>query len=251
MPPKILILTPFRNEDHAIPYYLKSLESVDYPKNLIDVFWLENDSSDKTLNMLKNANPKMPFNSTTLKSINILGPLKKRIPGEYFKDLGHGRNRKITWPVIWNEHFLPLIRKSHADYVLSWYGDVMAPSNVINEFLEVFKVKKDAGWVGGANCRRYPRSGLGGPRPKSVVSQNKIVKIMFVGHCWMCPRMALAKTSFYITKGPDLHISLVKELDKQGLYVYYQPSIFLNHISTDGKTYLNKRCNKAINLESL
>ena len=32
---RILILTPFRNEDHSIKLYLESLTSLKYPKNLI------------------------------------------------------------------------------------------------------------------------------------------------------------------------------------------------------------------------
>lgn len=236
MPPKILILTPFRNEDHAIPQYLKSLESVDYPKNLIDIYWLENDSTDKTLKMLKDAKPKMPFNSTTLETINILGPLKKRPPGEYFKDLKHGRNRIATWPKIWNNHFLPLVRKSRADYVLAWYADVVAPPNVITEYLKVFD-NYPAGWVGGAICRRRPRKGVHCPIPRRLADSKEVVKVSYLGHCWMCPRTPLAKTRFRIEKGPDLHITLINQLGKQGLHVYYQPSIFLKHVSTDGKIH--------------
>ena len=238
---KILILTPFRNEDHAVLQYLKSLESVDYPKNLIDVYWLENDSTDKTLEMLKDAEPNMPFNSTTLESINILGPLKKRPSGEYFKDIGHHANRKITWPKIWNNHFLPLIRKSHANYVLAWYADVVAPPNIITEYLKVFSKYKDAGWVGGAIYRRYPRAqALHLPLPNRLASSKQIVKVRATGHCVMCPRAQLAKTKFYNAKGFDLHVCLIQELGKQGLHVYYQPSIFLKHVSTDGKIHRHK-----------
>jgi len=243
---KILILTPFRNEEHSIPYYLEALKSLNYPPELIDVYWLENDSSDNTLRMLKDAKPEMPFNSTTLESINILGSLKKRPPGEYFKDIGHSlsarvRARKTTWPVIWNNHFLPLIRKSHANYVLAWYADVVAPPNTITEYLKVFKSKKDVGWVGGAIYRRYPRANeLHCPIPRRLASSKQIVKVTYIGHCWMCPRKALAKTKFYNAEGHDTHMSLINELCKQGLHVYYQPSIFLKHVSTDGKIYRHK-----------
>jgi cellulose synthase/poly-beta-1,6-N-acetylglucosamine synthase-like glycosyltransferase len=241
MPQKILILTPFRNEDHAVSQYLESLESVDYPKNLIDVYWLENDSTDKTLKMLKDAKPKMPFNSTTLESINILGPLKKRPPGEYLKDIGHGTNRKITWPVIWNNHFLPLVRKSRADYVLIWFADIVPPPNVITEYLKVFSEYKDAGWVGGAMHRRYPREqSLHCPIPTRLAHSKKIVKVIGTGHCVMCPRPQFAKTQFRIQKGFDLHITLINQLAEQGLYAYYQPSIFLKHVSTDGKIHRHK-----------
>lgn len=239
--PRILILTPFRNEAHSIPQYLRSLCSVDYPSKLIDVFWLHNDSTDGTLKMLEKAKPRMTFHSTTLKSIRILGPIKKGEPKSYWKDIRYGiKKRGAPWLVIWNKQFLPLIRKSKADYVLTWFADAVAPPNVIKAFLEVFKVKKDAGWVGGANYYRYPRQKkLGSPSPIKLAKSKKIVRAKYIGHCWMCPRAALGKTCLK-RGGRDIHMSLIKGLARQGLHVYYQPKVFLKHISNDGKIYRTK-----------
>ena len=239
----ILIVTPFRNEEHSIPQYLESLCALDYPHELIDVYWLENDSSDNTLKMLKDAKPDMPFNSTILESINILGALKKRRPGDYYKDLRRGPK---TWPVIWNDHFLPLIRESGADYVLAWYADAVAPHNVITEYLKVFSEFGDAGWVGGSMHRRKGFSRLRAgksimpvafPLPLDHAYSKKVVRVSYTGHCWMCPRPSLAKAKFYIHRGRDMHLSLIKGLSDQGLNVYYQPTVYLKHISTDGKIY--------------
>lgn len=95
----ILIVTPFRNEDYSIPHYLRALKEIDYPKDLIDLYWLENDSSDKTLSMLQEAKDGLPFKSTTLESIDILGPVKKHEPGGYIKDSirSKGRRRDKRW----------------------------------------------------------------------------------------------------------------------------------------------------------
>lgn len=251
-PPRILIITPFRNEEHSIRYYLLSLLGLDYPPELIDLYWLENDSTDKTMEILKDAKPNMPFKSTTLKTINILGPQKKRFPIEYFKDAGHGGSRRITWSIIWNDHFLPLIRESDADYILAWYADAIAPPNILNEYLKVFKTKVDAGWVGGAMHRRKgfppglrcdplyllePNQTIAFPQPLEHVSSKEIVQVEYVGHCWMCPKTSLAKTEFYDHRVRDQHMSLIEALGKQGLKVYYQPSVYLKHVSTDGIIY--------------
>ena len=242
----ILIVTPFRNEEHSIPHYLKALKALDYPFELVDVYWLENDSSDNTLEMLKDAKNDMPFKSTVLETINILGSQKKRAAGSYFKDLPTGPNRKITWPVIWNKHFLPLIKKSRVDYVLVWYADAVAPPNIITEYLKVFSEYGDAGWVGGAMHRRKGYSSLrrgkavmplAFPLPLSLVGSKKVVRVSYTGHCWMCPRQPLSKTEFYNHRGHDMHLSLIKGLSEQGLSVYYQPTVYLKHISTDGKIY--------------
>ena len=238
---RILILTPFRNESHSFSLYLESLYGLNYPKKLIDVFWLENDSSDDTLRMLEKGQYETPLNSVILKSINILGAVKKRRPGRYVKDIRRGKGRRLPpWYVIWNDNFLPLIRESDADYVLCWYADLVAPSNVITEYLKVFEKHKDAGWVGGAMHRRYPyHEELAFPRPFNLAKSKEIIEVPYIGHCWMCPRSALGQTELSPISPTtrDIHQSLIFDLHNQGLKVYYQPSVYLQHISTDGKIY--------------
>ncbi|GAG26045.1 unnamed protein product, partial [marine sediment metagenome] len=139
--------------------------------------------------------------------------------------------------------------KSRVDYVLVWYADVVTPPNVITEYLKAFSKFGNAGWVGGAMHRRkgYSTTRPGRavmplvfPRPLNLVNSKKIVQVDYVAHCWMCPQKALAKTKFYVNKKHyDLHLSLIEGLNKQNLKVYYQPSVYLKHISTDGIIYRN------------
>ena len=237
--PKILILSPFRNEAHSISLYLEGLENLDYPKELIDLYWLENDSSDGTFSMLKSAVESIGFKSVKLESIELLGPVEKNPPGGYWKDKDQ-HNRKAGWIIIWNERFLPLIKSSEADYVLAWWSDAVPPANVIHEYLKVFEEFSDAGWVGGSMYRRRPCGRLDpilSPWRTGVVHSKKPVKVLMTGHVWMMPREAVSKCGFYLAGGGDVHFSLIKELEKQGLYVYYQPSVFLKHISNDGRIH--------------
>jgi cellulose synthase/poly-beta-1,6-N-acetylglucosamine synthase-like glycosyltransferase len=234
---RILIISPFRNEEHSIPLYLEALQKVDYPANLIDVFWLENDSSDNTLNMLKTAQPKMPFNSTKLRSINILGSVKKRDVGCYIKDIGYGEGRVTSWLVIWNEHFLPLIRKSDADYVMAWWADAIPPTDVIKKYLQTFKEVEDAGWVGGKMYRRYPRHNkVLSPWPEELFDSNEVSRCLMTGHVWMMPRTPISKCVF-IRKGRDMHRSLVFCLKEQELFPYFNPEVFIRHVSNDGRIH--------------
>ena len=246
----ILIITPFRNEDHSIPQYLESLCAIDYPSDLIDVYWLENDSTDTTLNLLKAAKSEMPFRSTTLKSIKILGPIKKLKPGRHGKDIGYGEHRVKSWLVIWNTYFLPLIRKSKADYVLVWYADSVVEPNIVKKFLKVFADFKDAGWVSGAIYFRYPRhmhlaapipldTKTNKPRLPCPPGSTRPVKVKYSGHVWMCPREPFGKCTF-ARIGRDMHMSLILGLKKQGLHNYYEPTVFIKHVSTDGKIYTHK-----------
>lgn len=243
--PRILLITPFRNESHSLPHYLTSLYHLDYPPDLIDVYWLENDSADNTLGLLNIVKTRMPFRSTTLESIELIGKAKKRPPGEYCKDIAYRQDLRCPpWIRIWNEYFKPRMQESNADYVLMWYADLVAPSNVVTEYLKVFKEKQDAGWVGGAIHRRYPREKeLTGPFPVDIAHSDKIEEADYIGHSWMMPREAASKLNMWnivpqiIGPMKDIHVSLIEGLKKQGLKVYYQPSIFLQHVSTDGIIY--------------
>ena len=83
--PRILILTPFRNVSHSFSQYFKSLLALDYPLSKIDIYWLENDSSDNTFNLLEKGVEKLDrlyrgftsFNSVTLESVKIIGKVKR------------------------------------------------------------------------------------------------------------------------------------------------------------------------------
>jgi len=236
--PSVLIISPFRNEDHSVSHYVESLKRLDYPRELVEVYWLENDSTDDTLRLLKEAQPTIPF-ETTLNSIVILGGVKKEPPGGYWKDLRYGSPRVDAWMVIWNDIFFPLIREKKQDYVLMWYADAVPPPNVIHEYLKVFE-ECPAGWVGGSLPRRVPhpqiRSDVESPWPIEIVGIDKVTRCRLTGHVWMMPREAASECTLYLTP-PEIHLSIIECLEKKELFVYYQPSVYIQHVSTDGKIH--------------
>jgi len=245
---KILVLTPFRNESHSFHLYLESLLAVDYPKHLIDVFWLENDSSDETLDLLCAAHGDMPFNHVDIHSIKIHGPVGKGLRGNYRKQAPQAPGRVAkTWMTIWNDYFLPLVKESGVDYVLTWFADVVAPPNVVTEYLKVFEEYPDAGWVGGRCHRRYPRHGelcspatdvtyRRGTRHGRLPKERKVTPVIITSHCWMNPRDVLAQTRMYRIPR-EMHLSLTHKIRELGRKVYFQPSVYLKHVSTDGKIH--------------
>jgi len=240
MKPTILIISPFRNEEHSVPHYLEALRKINYPHELIDVYWLENDSSDNTLALLKEAENDFDFNSLTLDPVIILGPVKKEPPGGYWKDLKYGSPRIDAWMVIWNKIFFPLIRESTQDYVLMWYSDAIPPPNVIQEYLKVYE-EHPAGWVGGSLPRREPRlnhiqSPVESPWPTEIVNVKKVTRCWLTGHVWLMPREQVKDCRLYLNP-PEIHLSIIDCLEAKGLYVYYQPSVYMAHVSTDGKIH--------------
>lgn len=51
--PSVSILIPIRNEEQVLPKLLKSLESIDYPKEKLEVILADDDSQDKSAEILK------------------------------------------------------------------------------------------------------------------------------------------------------------------------------------------------------
>lgn len=165
---RILIVTPFNNEDHSFSHYIKSLLVIDYPKELIDLVWLENDSVDNTKKLLDKWHPiikKKGYHSFRYISKSFGLKLDKLPPnarkGHAGKNvltgrIGIARAKKLCRIYSYLFSFLT----DEHDYVLMWMADAVSPPNTIKRFLEVFKQKPKAGCVGGVIHNR-PSGGRG------------------------------------------------------------------------------------------
>lgn len=238
---RVLIISPFRNEEHSIPYYMESIKNLTYPHELIDIQIFENDSSDDTYNQLFSKVHQYQlesFNYWSVKHLDIMGKVEKSKTFSYVKDVPYGKDRIKAWLILWNEYFIPTILKSECDYVLIWFADCVAPPNVIEEYFKVYEQYPDCGWVGGKMWRRHPREGecispwqYGNRIPK------EITKVPFAAsHCWLSKKEYFDDIEFRYHKA-DMHFSIIEQFKARGLYVYFQPSVNLGHVSNDGKIY--------------
>lgn len=170
---KILIATTFCNEDHSIDTYVDSLLKIDYPKELIDIVWIENNSSDKTWESLQQKYEyiKTNFNykSITLmqKPCEFYGALKKPTIGNMidgktvFEPTGdqtaiqirdHRNDHMIG---LWN-YMLSLMTDEH-DYLLFYFADMIVPENILKKYISDLKRHPECGWIGGVHHYRCPR----------------------------------------------------------------------------------------------
>jgi len=237
----ILIVTPFRNEDHSIPYYIEVLNNLTYPHDLIDVYWLENDSTDNTTEILMQHYDKHDFRNLCFDSVDILmkKPVKRK-PGAYWKDIPYRvRRRGIAWLAVWNDYLMPAIQKSSCDYVLVWFADGIPPADVIEEYLKIFNEYDDAGWVGGGMHRRHPKHNeICSPRPRWPLAKGEITEVRITSHVWMNQRGLLEKCNFRrVERSTDMHMSLSRDIANMGYKIYYTPDVYIYHVSTDGKIY--------------
>lgn len=66
---KVLIASPIRNKEYCLEKYLSSIENLDYDKKLISVFFITNNNTDKTSEILKDFKER---NKNNYRKIEIL-----------------------------------------------------------------------------------------------------------------------------------------------------------------------------------
>lgn len=64
---KFTVIIPFRNEAEHLPFLLKSISELNYPKNLVEIIFVDDESSDSSVNLIEKFLMKFKFD---LKIIN-------------------------------------------------------------------------------------------------------------------------------------------------------------------------------------
>ena len=171
---RILIGTPFCNEEHSISQYVRGLLNIDYPKELIDLVWIENNSSDNTWKLLEKFYNRIKteyhYHSFILlrKTNEEYGNLPKEEYGRCVSGkVHHGVHKSIRRA---RAHYLCSLLnfimekgKTH-DFCVTIMADVVVPANVLERYIKVMEDYSDCGWVGGVMHRRYPKHNRGRSR---------------------------------------------------------------------------------------
>lgn len=273
----ILVCTPFNNEEQSIDQFVAGMLAIDYPKDLMDIIWIENDSVDRTWEKLQKWYKKLKSLYHSFQLIQQDYGLKRlgKATISDFIDAQAGKNKLSTMADrmqrgerlrdIYHFFFEQTDQERHK-FILFLFADVVVPSNIITRYIEVFKTHKDAGWVGGVHHKRFPYhirrnprihesiAGIAGPLIKSTsypyivyTTDEDILKkqtdgeIIFecamTGHAWM------VKPEIYWDGGKmalddcEIVYPFIKKLWGMGLKVYCASDIYLKHISLDGKIY--------------
>jgi hypothetical protein len=273
----ILICTPFNNEDQSIDMYIQSLLAIDYPKEFIDLVWVENDSVDKTWVMLQKYAKiieKKGYRSFTLVQQDY--GLKKfgKSTMRDFRDNAAGKNKVTEFSgrvergkrlcKIYHYFFEQL--KPDDEYIMFLFADVVVPMQIIKRYLEIFRDYRDAGWVGGVHHKRFPlhmrsrpevsivQAGVAGPLRRiaeppyvAYVSDKWILEkqmrgevvfeVAMVGHAWMMLPRIFAEGGRTGINTVEIIMPLIEKTWEMGLKVYCASDIYLQHISLDGKIY--------------
>lgn len=273
--PKILVCSPFNNEDHSIPYFIEALEKLDYPKELMDLVWIENDSVDETWKLLNKYYEKIKndnkYNSIKLikKSFGLenLGKITQEDFGKgqhlfgknymrnYMKDSRMRGQRLVDIYHL----FFEFLRDEH-EFILFFMADCIPQENAIKRFLEVFEKFKDAGWVGGVihgrtpiqdklcplffSRKNYKNVKLNlfryGVDEEIILKQAKgeiVFDVPYTAHFFLIKSSIVKNGARFSVYGIEIVQSFVEHLWKMGYKVYCASDIYIKHVSLDGKIY--------------
>ncbi|MCX7883678.1 MAG: glycosyltransferase [Caloramator sp.] len=124
---KIMIGCPVHNREWILPYYLRHVYEIDYPKDKVTLCFVVNDSKDKTLDMLIEFKKKYnkQYRNIIIKEINFNMPednRQNRVEKKIYDRIAKVRNE-----------FLGCL--CDEDYVFSIDSDILVPKNSLKRLL--------------------------------------------------------------------------------------------------------------------
>lgn len=153
---RIFIGVPVCNEDNVIDRCINSILDLNYPKELIDVLIIENNSSDnswKTLQAFSEYVNKN-FSYHSFEVIQDWGDYSARIRGK--DEWGMLGPKQAEHVCKLMNRFMDEAKEHNCDFCLTIMADCMVRKDTIRYYLKVFEHKYDAGWAGGVLHKRYP-----------------------------------------------------------------------------------------------
>jgi len=162
---KVLLVSTFCNESHSIPKYMEALRNMDYPKENIDLLWVENNSSDGTWKILLKYYEEFKslgysshrLQQNTCKNYGSLEKptIKDFVDGKTVMDSDESRRLRNDHIVsIWNGMY-DAMTDEH-DFILFWFPDTIPESNMIKRYIKDLINHPECGWISCVYHWRYP-----------------------------------------------------------------------------------------------
>lgn len=128
---RILLACPVRDREYVLPYYLNAVHNLDYPKKLISIYWVVNNSKDQSQKLLEEFKKSYEheYESITIEIYN-----NKSIP----KDERQDKIRKQVYPWLaeLRNKLLKKTVKINADYLFSSDCDIIFKADALRRLIE-------------------------------------------------------------------------------------------------------------------
>jgi len=128
---RILWFAPIHNREFILPQYLKHISDLTYPKHLMSFYFLVNNCTDQSLNILK----KFKEENSQYENINI------EVYNTYFsKDDERTEKVRNSYTYVWLSQMrnkgMKQCVKGNYDYILSCDSDILVRKDLIERALE-------------------------------------------------------------------------------------------------------------------
>lgn len=219
---KTMVGCPVRNRAWILPDYLKALDRLDYPPELLEFCFIVNDSQDNTGAILKEFSQRR---STRLVIDNQVSPPGYKRGNYSFSRLAGLRNR-----------LLAEFKTSDCQYLFSVDSDILVPTNALSGLMstgcDVVSALVGNGYVIDDNsvynvlCRQgdsylhmrdFPR--------------DRLFEVDCTGAAYLIKRWVIDKAGVVYSAqwGPE-DIGFCRLAQEQGIRIYCHPGIKCNHI---------------------
>lgn len=251
---RILIACPISNRDWILPYYLDKLYNLNYDKKLIDIYWIINNSKDKSFEMLREYKKKYEkeYNSIKIDVINS----KEKFNDERTEFI----RKKYTYDFLseLRNEILKYCSKVNCDYLLSSDCDILLNTETLNNLLYynkdiVASLIYNGYLVTNINeAYKFPNilRKISENRYEHVVNyksknhdkseKDDLIECHFTGACILMSKEVCMRTQYkYHDQGEDEYWS--RTAIKEGFRLWCSPYVYNSHIMSPKmlELYLN------------
>lgn len=128
---RVLIATAIQNRAWVLPYYLRYIYNIEYDKKLIDIYWIINNSTDKSYELLSEFQNKYlsEYNSIKIEVYN-----NSKIPNDE-RTSKIRENYTYQWLSQLRNKILKKCVEINADYLFSCDCDILVKSDILKRLL--------------------------------------------------------------------------------------------------------------------
>lgn len=239
---KILLGCPIRDREWIIPNYLESIYSLDYPKELISLCWIVNQSCDQSEKLLRDFKRQHQNEYRSIEVINYFG--NRKIP----TDTRINNTRlDYTYHHLADVRNLLLENIGDNEYLFSVDSDVLVNPNCLKRLLSHQKpiissliyngylVSPEAPWKY-TNCMKYHVDGKIGHitnwfiKNAPTLKENKLIQVDVTGAVYLISRDVIdAGVRYaYDIQGEDIPFCL--SASEKGFSLWCDLQAYSNHI---------------------
>lgn len=233
---RIMIFAPVHQREWILPLYLRNLYNIEYPKRLLSILWIVNNSKDDSLKLLQDFKNR---HNNEYESINIQIWNNPEM-GIDSRDTIHRNTYTYRWLSDLRNRGVSECLKRNCDYLFSCDSDILVRSNVLELLLNA-----DKDYVAGLIYNGYEthesiywkipnilrKEGNYYKHVNNYYTKNKIgiIECDYTGAVFLCSQKALPFYVFAPDKaGEDL--PACQALQKAGFTLYACCDSYSQHV---------------------